>query len=161
MHFKWTVRPIVIRRLGIVGIVGMVIRHQGVSQSTDGIRVLGLEHRDDGIERRLLGDLEFPRAWTPRRCHIVLVQHRHAYLPQEKKVWRLEMACRGHRSFQSDQIWPNWVINDSTVSTVLSDGEECSGNITLGKSCVLDQNDLGRSRKIDYLSHRKNSRSLV
>lgn len=83
MQFKLVLRPVVAR--GFVAIARpMMIRHQDVSQSTDGVRIVGLEYRDDGIGRRLLGDLEFPRARAPRRCHVVLVQHRHAYLPQKK-----------------------------------------------------------------------------
>lgn len=84
MQFKLTLRPIVVRRYAAIA-GSMIIRYQSVSQSTDGVRIVGLEHRDDGIERRLLGDLEIPRARAPRRCHVVLVQHRHAYL-QEKSM---------------------------------------------------------------------------
>lgn len=159
MQLKLAQRPVVVR--GFAAIAGTtMIRHQSVSQSTDGIRIVGLEHRDDGIGRRLLGDLEFPRARAPRRCHVVLVQHRHAYLPQEKGMTIRSGSLRGHRSFRSDRIRPDWVISSSTIRTILSEGEECSG-ITLRKSRVLDQNDLDRSCEIDYLDCHENSQLLI
>jgi len=159
MQFKLALRLIVVR--GLAAIAGtMMIRHQSISQSTDGIRIMGLENRDDGIGRRLFGDIKFPRAWAPRWCHVVLVQHRHAYLPQEKgmTIRSGSLGVIGH----SGRIGSNRIESSMTRRYRRHCQMERNVRETLPwESLVVSIKTVWVApRKIDYLGYRKNSQFL-
>lgn len=84
MEFKWNLRCRLVAGRMFASVndgTGMMIEwYQGIGQSTNGIRIEGFEHRNDGVGWRILGDLEFPWTLAPCRCHVVLIEHRHAHL---------------------------------------------------------------------------------
>lgn len=86
-----------------------MIRHQGVRQRADRVRIERLQHRDHGVRRRLLGDFEFPGASPPGRRHVILVEDRHSNL-QFQRVFSIGYNFIFQTAAPFGSVLPSWVF---------------------------------------------------